>query len=59
MIKKYEIIIVPEKLGFTAMYVGRVQKDKRHTCVGFFAKTEETAKKKLIKWLKNNNIWEY
>ena len=40
------------------MYTGRVQEDKRHTAVQFFAKTEKTATNKLKKWLLVNKIKE-
>lgn len=50
------IKIIKEKNGFTAMLMGRLQKDKRHTSVQFFAKTEKIARNKLEKWIKENNI---
>jgi len=51
---EHEIKITKEKNGFTAYILGRFQKDKRHTTVQFYAKTEKTARKKLEKWIKNN-----
>lgn len=55
---KKEIKIIKEANGFTAMLSGRLLKDKRHTSVQFFAKTEKTARNQLKKWIKNNSkLW--
>ncbi len=48
--------MVKEASSYTAMYQGRVQKDKRHTAVQINEKTEKEALFKLVKSLKDLGI---
>jgi arsenate reductase-like glutaredoxin family protein len=52
----YKIRLVYESKGVTAMFLGRVQYDLRHTSVQFYESSKEAAIRKLVSWLKKNRI---